>query len=393
MALASKEPSAISPITTASSMGRMATNSHGASAAWAWPAGGVAVDDQRPAEGRHADQRGHRKQRRRTWAETDDGRPPRRVQVHHGQGSQGVAHLIHRQPRLRGQDLGYLGSEDRRVAHHVPGRSVGHHLALGQHHGPGGQLGHQLHVVGGHHDAVPVGGQLPHHRHQPLLAGVVQPPGGLVEQDHRRTRGQNDGQGQGQPLALGQVAGVPVPGHSGQDLLEHGRRGPRVEAGLPIGGGALIAHRLAVEEGPGVLGNEADQRDQPPGRHVGRPGAEHADVPARRLAQTGQMGQERGLAGAVAAHQGHHLAGLTFEGDPVRAPRARTGRGPARLAPPGRRPAHGAATRAERCGAPAKRARSGAGQPAGITHRQGHRSPARPVGPAPPTVGPPVRWP
>ena len=37
MALASKEPSAISPITTASSMGRMATNSQGASAAWACP--------------------------------------------------------------------------------------------------------------------------------------------------------------------------------------------------------------------------------------------------------------------------------------------------------------------------------------------------------------------
>ena len=184
---------------------------HGASAEWAWASPAVPWSSERPAERRpgptsevtasRTDARG------RSRTAVDRRRP---AWLTRRPGSEGGPDLVHGQPRLGGQHLGHLGGEDRRVAHHVPGRPVGHHLAFGQHHRPGGHPGHQLDVVGGHHHGVAVGRQLARAAHQPGLARVVEAPGGLVEQHQRGGRGQHHGQGQGQALALGQVAGMPV---------------------------------------------------------------------------------------------------------------------------------------------------------------------------------------
>ena len=121
-------------------------------------------------------------------------------------------HLGHGQPRRRGQDPGHLGSETRRMTHHLAGGAVADDLPVGQDHHPVGGLGHQLHVVGGDDDGVTLGGQAPQDGGEPGLGRVVEAPGGFVEEDEGRGRGQDDGQGQGQPLTLGQVAGMGVIG-------------------------------------------------------------------------------------------------------------------------------------------------------------------------------------
>ena len=132
----------------------MATNSHGASDDVGQVGTGVAVDEEGPAEGGHADQRGHRQQHRGPGPQPDGGTCGARAASALASPCQGGAHLVDGEPRVGGQHLGHLRGEDRRVAHHVACRPVGDDLALGQYHRPVGHLGHQLDVVGGQHHGV-----------------------------------------------------------------------------------------------------------------------------------------------------------------------------------------------------------------------------------------------
>ena len=80
---------------------------------------------------------------------------------------------------------------------------------------------------------------------QPLLGGVVQAAGRLVEQQQRRPRGEHDRQRQGEPLPLGQVARVSVQGHPGGQPSEQGRGWCRPGPSRP---GRPAAHSRPTEE-------------------------------------------------------------------------------------------------------------------------------------------------
>ena len=58
----------------------------------------------------------------------------------------------------------------------------------------------------------------------------------------------------------------------GSDLGQHRCRGPRLESGLPVGGGAFVSHRLAVEQEPASWGTSPTTRDQFARGQVGRVG-------------------------------------------------------------------------------------------------------------------------
>ena len=135
-------------------------------------------------------------------------------------------------------------------------------LAVRQHDGPVAHTGRQLDVVRGQHDGMSVVSQLPQDRDEAVFAGVVQPSSRFVEQQEGGTRCQHDRQRQGEPLSLGQVAGVAVAGHTGQDPLERVRGRPLVQAGHLVGRTALGLDALAVEEETRILRDQPHVADQ-----------------------------------------------------------------------------------------------------------------------------------
>lgn len=100
-----------------------------------------------------------------------------------------------------------------------------------------GQLGRQLHVMGGQDDGVALGGQPAQDLDQADLGGVVQAAGGLVEEQQGGTAGEDQRQGEGQALALGEIARVDVVG----DVRK--QRGHEVPAGA---GGAPASESAAA---------------------------------------------------------------------------------------------------------------------------------------------------
>lgn len=100
-----------------------------------------------------------------------------------------------------------------------------------------GQLGGELHVVGGQDDGVPVGGEAAKDLDQADLGGVVQAAGGLVEQQQGGAAREDQREGEGQALALGEIARVGVVGDVGE------QRGDEVAAGA---GGAAASESAAA---------------------------------------------------------------------------------------------------------------------------------------------------
>ena len=111
------------------------------------------------------------------------------------------------------------------------------------------------------------------------LRGVVEPTRRLVEEHDAGARGQHERQGEGQPLALGEVARVPVAGDAGDE------RGRGV-AGSPVRPGARTPRRRsrgrAGRRRSGAPGRPA--RAGRPASSVGRVGA--ADVDRARATRT-----------------------------------------------------------------------------------------------------------
>lgn len=97
------------------------------------------------------------------------------------------------------------------------------------------QFGGQLHVMGGQDDGVPLGGQPAQHAEQTGLRRVVQTAGRLVEEEKGRLGGQDDGQGEGEALALGEVAGVDVVRDVREELGDEGAAGAGGRAGVGVG--------------------------------------------------------------------------------------------------------------------------------------------------------------
>ena len=208
------------------------------------------------------------------------------------------------------------------------------------------------------------------------LGRVVQPAGRLVEQQHRRRGGEHDRQGQRQPLALGQVARVRVVGDAGRRAgRAASRRRARRAPAVAVGRGALVGDGLEVEQ----VGRRsaAPGRPAPRGARRPRPAGSAPSTattpPARRPAAL-QGPEQRGLAGAVAAHQRDDLAGVQRRGRP-------RGRRPSRRTAPTQR-RHG--DRVAAAGSRAARSRGGrAGEPSAARRpAAGRRAPSAAAGPS-----------
>nr|KEP24308.1 hypothetical protein DA06_19315 [Georgenia sp. SUBG003] len=177
-----------------------------------------------------------------------------------------VAHVVDREHVDRAQDLGDLRGEGGGVMEERTGRGVGHDLAPGKEDHAIGATRDELDVVGGQQDRSPTRAQRPQEIAEARLARVVEPAGGLVEQEHPGAAGELHRQGERQALPLGQVPRVrvvtDVGGEGAEDLTGRASRC----GGLLVRGGALLLHRGQVEQVRGRLGN---QGDVPPrdGRH------------------------------------------------------------------------------------------------------------------------------
>ena len=152
---------------------------------------------------------------------------------------------------------------------------------------------------------MPVVGEHPEHGRQLGLRRVVQPAGRLVEQEHGRGTDQHHDEGQGQPLALGEVARMGVVGDVRDESVEE-------LAGLPraaVGCQTLLGDGLEVEQVGGGLRHQSDE-GAAPGRRLGRRvGAGDLDASGPALAAALEGPEQRRLAGPVASHQSRHGAG------------------------------------------------------------------------------------
>ena len=168
--------------------------------------------------------------------------------------------------------------------------SAMHHDLVGDQRG-------ELDVVGGHQDRPA--------RRRPARAGRRPGPAWRSSRGRAWARragrpggfaGEDQGQGEGEPLALGQVARVPVAGDARDERVEE-------LAGPLSPGRALLVDGLEVEQVGGVLRQQPDQRPSYGGLDLGGVGA--ADVHRARAPRSRALErpQQRGLAGAVAAHQ------------------------------------------------------------------------------------------
>ena len=115
------------------------------------------------------------------------------------------------------------------------------------------------------------------------LRRVVQAAGRLVEEQQRRAGGQDDRQGEGEALALGQVAGVGVVRDAGQQRVDQGPAGAGGRARVVVGGGALGGDGVRVQEVAGFLGDQADVAQQFAGAGAVRGRAADPDRAGGRL--------------------------------------------------------------------------------------------------------------
>ena len=176
----------------------------------------------------------------------------------------------------------------------------------------GAVLQGELEVVCGHDDRAPLMAQLVDEVHE--LAGVVPvlPVGGLVQDDDVALLADHGGHRQPPGLAAREGQGMVVPVGDQVELLKElvdpRLRGPS-DGELGSDGGG---HELVL----GVLEDVSDQvpalADVPATDHCLACGGAH---------ETGQGGQDRGLARAVGADQPHELSAAQSHGHAGRAPR------------------------------------------------------------------------
>ena len=135
-----------------------------------------------------------------------------------------------------------LGREGRRLGEHPADRSGRDDLAVGEHHDLVGDEGHELDVVGGHQHrparrprarAGPAAGPAWRSSRGRGSARRAGRPGGFGREDQR--------QREGEPLALGQVARVPVAGDARDERVEE-------LPGTLSPGRALLVDGLEVEQ-------------------------------------------------------------------------------------------------------------------------------------------------
>ena len=245
--------------------------------------------------------------------------PPRRQRVGGLQHTHGCAHVLRGAAHGRGQ----------RMAHHplcqlglagALGWRFGHHLAVAQHHQPVRHTQHLGQLVADEDDGQP----LRHHLAQGVEQGLAllrgEHGGGLVEDEDARAAVQR--LEDFHPLALPhrQAAHAGVQRHLQAEAGRHrlqpfGGLGAAAE-GLPQRLGAheyVVQHGEVVGQGE-VLVHHADARSQ---RRLGcarrQRLAEHLDLPAVGGVVAEQDGHQRGLARAVLAQQGQHLARMQRE--------------------------------------------------------------------------------
>ena len=175
-------------------------------------------------------------------------------------------------------------------------RPVGDHLAVGQHDDPVGDLGGQLHVVGGEHDGVPARrrGRAGSARAAPWRGSPGR--GSARRAAPGRRAGQHDGQGQGEPLALGQVPRVLVARSTGPAIRSSrpARRAGRRRRSPRSAPRHSAADRVGVQQVARVLRHQPDPADQL-GRRQVRRATPAGDVhPARGGAHRARQGRRAG---------------------------------------------------------------------------------------------------
>ena len=229
--------------------------------------------------------------------------------------SQGLADLGHREPVARGQDLGHLRGEGGGGHDDLGGRAVRDDLAVGQDDHAVGQLGGQLHVVGGQDDGVALGreaaqdrrsgGPWRRSRGRGSARRGAAAAGGPSARAPGRGPGAGPRRGHGGGCRPGRRAAAARPGH-GRCREPRRRRGRRRRTRRPP---CRRRGGRGVPGGRGRRGGSA--RAGPCGAGPPRPPG-----PCRwRADQADEGGEEGGLAGAVAAHQGDDLAGPDREVD------------------------------------------------------------------------------
>ncbi len=114
----------------------------------------------------------------------------------------------------------------------------------------------------GDHHAVAARGKIAQLARQALLRAVVETTCGLVQQQQGRLGRENEGECEGQALTLGKVLRMRQVGDTSNEGLEHGAGGSRREPCVTIAVTTLRRHALRAEQGPGVLGDEADEPDR-----------------------------------------------------------------------------------------------------------------------------------
>ena len=314
MALASIPPSAISAKTTANTRTSRAPNMSGAMVVSPNVPG---ADHERPEEGHEAEERGHDEDQPRAAARSRDRRAVRGTISRPSR--QAPRHLVHGQVGERGQDLGHLRGEGRRRGEDVGRRPVGDDVAGRHHDHPVGGGGDELDVVGGDDDRPALGGQQVDDADERPLGSDSRGPGSA------RRAG---------PPGARRPAGWPAPGRAAGPRRG---RGDGRSSGMP---GASRSSSCAGRRAPTATGRTRGRPGRTPRRpcrgRAGRPGSGARGRPAAgprpaesdlgrspstwtepALAGPGALErpQQRGLARAVAAHQGGDLAAAQVEVD------------------------------------------------------------------------------
>ena len=98
--------------------------------------------------------------------------------------------------------------------------------------------------------------------HEVLFGLIVQPSGGLIQEQDRWIRGEDNSQGQRQPAAFGQVRWVARCLNPRGNRCQHGRGGSRGETGIAIGLATFQVHGFGVEQVAGLLWHQSNAGDQ-----------------------------------------------------------------------------------------------------------------------------------
>ena len=201
--------------------------------------------------------------------------------------------------------------------HDLGGGAVGHDLAVGEDDDAGRDLGGQLDVVGGEHHAVAVGGEVAQRGDQALLGGVVEAARGLVEQQHRGRGGEHHGEREREALPLGEVARVGGVVDAGSEPVEHRARRARARRRSRASAARHSSPtRSATSRSVGSCGTSPTRvTSSRPRRRRGTRAADASRCRVVRVVQADERGEQRRLAGAVAAHDRDDLAAVGGQGD------------------------------------------------------------------------------